>query len=96
MAPQLADATNNTQWLSDVLPKEAIITSAAYNIGDFGGTFSLPADSADSSSTSAPSALDTADAADVFEPHSIVVGGDDFFNALASRASCCSRRRIFQ
>jgi hypothetical protein len=32
----------------------------------------------------------------VFEPHSIVVGGDDFFNALASRASCCSRRRIFQ
>jgi hypothetical protein len=37
VVPQLAVLTNNTQRFSNLLPKEDIITSSAYNIGDFGG-----------------------------------------------------------
>jgi hypothetical protein len=64
----------------DVLPKEAMKTSTAYTNRDFGGSFPLPANSASTS------ALDTANVSNMFERNLIVVGGDDFFNALASRA----------
>jgi hypothetical protein len=79
-------------WFSDVLPKEAIFTSTAHNIGDFGGSFSFETelDPADSVLASAPE-LDTTNAADVFELQSIVAGGVDFSSTLAFQASCFLR-----